>query len=103
LRRYGYGVDANEDEIVRVLEAAGALVQRLGGVGDGCPDLLVGWRSRLFLLEVKDGSKKPSEQKLTPPQETFHELWRGYPVAIVRDPAEALRAIGAVVTEVRRW
>jgi hypothetical protein len=102
MSRHGYKVDANEGEVVRILQAAGALVQHLGMVGCGCPDLLVGWRGRLFLLEVKDGSKAPSAQKLTPDQETWHQVWSGYPVAVVRSSADALRAIGAVVTEVRR-
>ena len=49
-------VDANQAEIVQALRQIGAVVQSLAAVGNGCPDLLVGYRNRLFLLELKDGS-----------------------------------------------
>jgi hypothetical protein len=57
-------VDANQTEIVQALRQIGAVVQSLAAVGNGCPDLLVGYRNRLFLLELKDGNKPPSAQKL---------------------------------------
>ena len=46
--RYDAKRDANEPEIVEALEAVGAKVLRLDDV-----DLLVGYRDRLYLLEVK--------------------------------------------------
>lgn len=70
-------IDANQREIVDALRAVGCSVQLLAQVGNGCPDLLVGWRNRNFLLEVKDGAKKPSARKLTPDQVAWCEAWRG--------------------------
>lgn len=35
-------VDRNHPEIVAALEKAGCLVQSLGQIGSGCPDLLAG-------------------------------------------------------------
>jgi len=80
-------VDANQLEIVSALRSAGAMVSHLHNVGDGCPDLLVGFRGRNFLLEVKTGSGK-----LNRTQQDWHLLWKGQ-VAVVRDSIEALSVI----------
>lgn len=88
-------VDANQSVIVKTLRAAGMRVLVLSAVGHGCPDLLV-YRPAtkvLRLLEVKDGSRPPSERKLTPMEEAFAQL---FPVAIVNSEWEALDAMGAI-------
>lgn len=87
-------VDANQAEIVEILRWSGATVELLHQVGGGCPDLLVGFRGRNYLLEVKDGSRKPSERRLTEAEIYWHDNWRGQ-VAIVNSADEALEAIGA--------
>lgn len=69
-------IDANQPEIVKALRAAGASVQHLHAVGAGCPDLLCAVNGRAFLIEVKDGAKVPSKQKLTPDQEVWHAGWK---------------------------
>ena len=51
-------------------------------VGRGCPDLLVGYRGVNYLLEVKDGEKPKSAQKLTPDEDAWHFMWMGQ-VAVV--------------------
>lgn len=88
-------VDANQAEIVAALRAVGATVQPLHAVGQGCPDLLVGYRGINFLLEVKDGEKPPSARKLTPDQVSWHDTWRGT-VHVVMNPKIALEIIGAL-------
>lgn len=90
-------VDANQTEIVNALRAAGAAVEPLHRVGDGCPDLLVGYRSHNYLLEIKDGNKPPSKRKLTPDQVEWIAGWRGQ-VSVVTSVDEALAAIGVLVT-----
>lgn len=85
-------VDANQAEIVAALRQIGASVQPLHAVGQGCPDLLVGWRGMVSLLEIKDGSKPPSARKLTPDQEKWHAAWRGQ-VAVVENVEQAIEAI----------
>jgi Holliday junction resolvase len=69
-------IDANQPEIVKALRKAGASVQHLSAVGQGCPDLLVAVNQQVFLIEVKDGSKIPSKQKLTPDQVIWHAEWK---------------------------
>ena len=70
-------IDANQNELVEVIRAMGGTVQSLASVGKGCPDLLVGWRKKNLLIEVKDGSKPPSDQVLTPDQKRWHSTWNG--------------------------
>lgn len=76
-------IDANQTEIVDALRSVGAKVQSLAAVGDGVPDLLVGFRGSLYLIECKDGKKPPSERKLTDKQEKWHAEWSGLPVYVV--------------------
>jgi len=69
-------IDCNQFEIVQAFRTGGASVKSLASVGEGCPDLLVGYRGRNHLVEVKDGKKFPCERKLTPDQEKFHKEWK---------------------------
>ena len=85
-------VDRNQAEIVSALRQIGATVQPIHMVGRGCPDLLVGFRSRNYVLEVKDGAKVPSARKLTPDELRWHDDWRGE-VFIVKDEYEAIEVI----------
>lgn len=80
-------VDRNQAEIVDALRSIGASVRTLHFAGKGCPDLIVGFRSRNFLLEVKT-----ERGKLSAEQRDFHQSWRGH-VAVVRSPREAVEAI----------
>lgn len=68
-------IDRNQPEIVKALRAVGVSVQHLHQVGAGCPDLLCAANQNVFLIEVKDGTKAPSAQRLTPDQITWHAAW----------------------------
>ena len=87
-------VDANQGEIVDALRGHYCSVALLHRVGGGVPDLLVGYQGRNILMEVKDGAKPASQQKLTGPQVEFHAAWRGANIHIVRNTEEALNAAG---------
>lgn len=84
-------VDDNQSLVVKALRKAGASVQHLHNVGFGTPDLLVGYKNKTILMEVKDGSKIPSQQRLSPIQTQWVELWRGGPVIVVTGPEDAIR------------
>jgi hypothetical protein len=88
-------IDANQDAVVGALRAAGASVQSLSAVGKGVPDLLVAINGVNLLMEVKDGNKVKSRQKLTEDQVKWHGAWKG-PVCIVDGPEAALRMIGVI-------
>jgi len=85
--------DANQAAIVNALRRAGATVQILAGVGQGCPDLLVGVHGDNRLLEVKDGAKSPSRRRLTPDEARWQAEWRGE-VVTVASVDEALTVVG---------
>jgi hypothetical protein len=85
-------VDGNHGEIVKVLRQCGASVQSLAQVGDGCPDILVGFRGQNLLLEIKDGSRPPSARKLTVDQVPWHAQWRGS-VAVVHSVESAIAVL----------
>lgn len=86
--RFAKRVDANQDQIVSALRAAGAYVWIIG-----LPvDLLVGYKGHTFLVEVKDGSKK----RLTALQDEFFQSWTGGTLARIDSPEAALRMIGVL-------
>jgi len=74
---------------VAALRKVGATVYSLHRVGAGVPDLLVGFRRKTYLLEVK-----AEEGTLTDQQKGFVRTWAGHPVCIVRTIEEAFGAIG---------
>ena len=93
LNRFAKQRDANEAEITDALRSVGANVYQL----DRPVDLLVGFRGKNYLLEVKlplgpEGGK--SHSKPNQSQVNFLRTWRGQR-AVVRSPTEAIEAIGA--------
>jgi len=75
-------IDSNQNEIVRALRKAGFSVAITSRLGAGFPDLVIALpRANLepyvALVEVKDGSKPFSAQKLTPDEVRFRENWSG--------------------------
>jgi hypothetical protein len=85
-------VDANQSLIVRELRAVGATVQSLADLGKGAPDLLVGWRGKNWLIEIKDWKQPPSKRRLTPDEKKWHQTWNGQ-VNVVETFDEALKII----------
>lgn len=76
-------IDDNHNEVVGALrQIPGVTVLDLAVVGKGCPDLLVGFRGRNYLMEIKDGSKPPSRRRLTDDQVAWHENWTGQAVVV---------------------
>jgi hypothetical protein len=101
---FGRRVDANQAAVVRALRLAGAHVAHLYRQGEGCPDLLVGWRGRWFPVELKDGARPPSEQRLTPAETRWHAaaLGAGLPVLVVTSAADALAQLGGIASPATR-
>ena len=83
--------DANQPEIVAALRQVGAMVVDLHTVGRGCPDLLVMWRSKTYLMEVKTATGKlnAAEWKFA-----FQAFNQGVKVPVVRSPEDALGVLG---------
>ena len=87
-------IDANQSEIVNALRDVGASVAITSMVGNGFVDIVVGFRGRNYLLEIKDGSKPPSKRRLTEDEQKFFDTWRGT-VFVANNTDEALEIIGA--------
>lgn len=86
-------IDDNQKEIVRALRSIpGVTVVSLAAVGRGVPDILVGRAGKNYLLEIKDSAKPPSERKLTPAEQEFHDKWTGH-CAVVMSVNEALSVV----------
>jgi hypothetical protein len=83
--------DANEADVVKALASVGASVF-VALMGDGFPDLVVGYRGRTYLMEVKDGRKPEHARPLTPMQAEFIRDWKGQ-VIVVTSPAEAVEVL----------
>ena len=91
--RYAARADDNQAALVKQIRAMGASVQHLHTVGRGCPDLLMGYQGKNYLLEVKDPGKVKSARKLTQDEAEWHERWAGQ-VAIVETLGDCLLLIG---------
>jgi len=89
--------DANQAAIVASLRAAAKYVRLsvfvTSAVGNGFPDIVVGYLGRNFLIEIKDPKKPPSARKLTEAEDGFHSKWDGQ-VATCGTFDEILKVIG---------
>jgi hypothetical protein len=75
--------DDAEPGVVLAFLSNGATVDKLPG-GNGRPDLLVGYRGRSHLVEVKT-----NRAKLRPGQKQWAERWCGEAPVVARTPAQA--------------
>ena len=83
--------DSNHVEVASRLRLhPGVSVFEAQDVGGGFPDLVVGWRARTFLFELK---RPGHENELTANERAFHERWRGH-AAIATSVEQILDAIG---------
>ncbi len=69
--------DANHQQIRSALRAVGWTVLDSSRFGDGWPDLVACRRGAVVFVEVKDGAKVKSRQKLTPDELEFRALVEG--------------------------
>jgi hypothetical protein len=88
MRRRGR-VDENHTAIVDLLRGLDCLVISTAGVGDGFPDLVVGFQGVTHLIEIKDGDKSASRRRLTDDEKEWHATWRGEAVYIVESARDA--------------
>ncbi len=93
MMRHAKRTDNNHAQIREALRNAGYDVLDLSRCGNGVPDLSV--RVSPFvavLLEVKDGSKPPSAQKLTAAEQQWLEHW-GHITRVVNSIDSAIAAV----------
>lgn len=80
--------DANQAEVVKALRKIGAAVTSLHRVGSGVADLLISFRQRWILLEVKSSAKA----RLTPDERRWISE-QNAPVYRVNNVAEAVEVV----------
>ncbi len=90
--------DRNHDELVRHAEALGMSVLELYQL-PGALDLLVGYCGRDCLCEVKDGTRPPSDRKLTPAERDLCQRWKGRAPAIWLTKADVERTRRELLAE----
>ncbi len=71
--RYAARVDRNQSVIIDALEKVGATVEPIRSTHGGCPDLLVGFQGRNYLIECK----VPTEGRLSEIQKVWRDNWSG--------------------------
>lgn len=79
-------VDKTQEEIVVCLRLIGASVQLLHTVGKGCPDSIIGFKGKTYLVEFKTGEKA----EFTPDQLAWNLDWKGAPVLRFNGVSDAL-------------
>jgi hypothetical protein len=68
--------DSNHAEIVSAFRKFGCSVLDISQLKN-CGDLVVAKHLKMAIVEVKDGSKPPSQRRLTKGEEKFMEGWKG--------------------------
>jgi len=86
---YKKRVDENQKSLIHTFIALGASVLNLSTVGRGCPDLLIGYKGKTVLVEIKSSEKA----KYTDPQIKFMQEWRGGAVSRIDSVDAAIRLI----------
>lgn len=101
MRRWAFHKDTKHSAIVKALRAIGAQVESING--KDVPDLIVGYRGRVFILEVKtktertekDGYTRTRVGQLSEGQKKWIARWKavGVEVLVVHDPPEAVEVV----------
>ncbi len=81
-------VDANQKHIVSTLRQIGCSVLHVHQLKN-CFDILVGYRGRTHLMEIKATPK----DTLTPGEAEFRDNWRGSPYHVVYTPDQAIAIV----------
>ena len=81
-------IDRNQPDIIKDLRKVGADVFIIRKP----VDIMVGFRGRTYIFEIKDPEKDKTHRQLTRDQKTFFEMWRGQ-VDKIETSAEAIKII----------
>jgi hypothetical protein len=79
--------DSNQESIIQALRSINAIVVIVSRVPHFV-DLVVGYRGKTYLLEIKEKGKE-----LRKSQDKFFSEWTGDTLAIIRTPQEALELV----------
>jgi len=89
MRKFGK-IDSNQKQIVkRLREIPGVSIVSIASVGNGTPDIIVGYKNFNYLIELKSSSIS----KLTEQEIKFIKDWKGN-VAVCYNFDQVLQVIG---------
>lgn len=91
---YACRKDNNHNEIVNVLKQAGAYVLDMSHVGAGFPDLIVGFKQKTILVEIKNPKTSYGKKGLNKNQLKWRDSWIGGSYFVVDSVDSALHALG---------
>ncbi|MDH3637914.1 MAG: hypothetical protein OES09_05560 [Gammaproteobacteria bacterium] len=83
-------VDENQGDIALALRLVGCSVQSLAALGGGVPDLLIGYRGKTHLIEVKNPDTRHG---ITDAQDDWFDDWNGSPVHVVETAEAAIDVV----------
>lgn len=84
--------DGNHALIKRTVLSIGATVLDTFQIPN-CFDMLVGYRGRDFIFEIKDPKQPKSGRKLTDGEKRFSEVWRGSEYHVIETPDQAIKVL----------
>ena len=71
-------IDSNQPALVAALrQIPGVSVAVTSQLGKGFPDIVVGYRGRNYIFEIKDPEQPPSKRRLTSDEQKWHDRWCG--------------------------
>lgn len=71
-------VDSNQKRVMQLCrQIPGVSVVTIHTLGKGVPDLILGYKGKNYLIELKDGAKSESRKQLTNDEKEFHDKWQG--------------------------
>ena len=90
-------LDGNHREVVDEFRRFGCSVLDMSRLGEGTPDLLIGYGGISLLVEVKDGKRPPSRRTLTGDQVDFWLSWKQNP-RVVKNLEEVAKTVNVLQT-----
>lgn len=85
--------DKNHNQIKQALTKIGCSVFDTADVGKGFPDLIVGIRGYIFIVEIKNKDNWYGKKGLSKTQIEFAETWRGSEPISATTPEDAVTKI----------
>jgi Holliday junction resolvase len=86
---YAKRVDSNQKDIVQAFKELGCSVLDLSRVGQGCPDLLIGYKNKCAMVEIKSSNKA----HFTEPQLKFIKNWKGSSITRIDSVEGVIRLV----------
>lgn len=75
--RRSFRKDKNQSSIIRSLKKINASVVDASNIGNGFPDLIIGYHKKTYLIEIKNKDNWYGKKGGSTSQKTFRTDWKG--------------------------